>query len=215
MALVDAKYRFLYVDVGAEGRISDAGVYNNCRLSQELEKDKLGIPKADLLPGTDFVCPYMLVSDEAFPLRPFLMKPFHRQGLTNREIIFNYRLSRARRVVENAFGLLANRFRIFRGPMTVQPASARKIVLATVSLHNFLIDRNTADNDQNYNEDEEVEYMDTDIPNNPQSSQNGLLPIQGITVGRPMRDAKILRDKLADYFMHDGRVSWQDNALLH
>lgn len=44
MALVDADYKFIYVDVGAQGRISDAGVFNNCKLSSLLEKKKLNIP---------------------------------------------------------------------------------------------------------------------------------------------------------------------------
>jgi DDE superfamily endonuclease len=44
MALVDANYRFIYVNVGAQGRLSDAGVFSNSRLSTLLESNKLNLP---------------------------------------------------------------------------------------------------------------------------------------------------------------------------
>ena len=57
--------------------------------------------------------PQVLLGDEAFPLRCDMVRPFGRNTLTNERCIFNYRLSRARKVVEIAFGILANQWRIF------------------------------------------------------------------------------------------------------
>lgn len=51
---------------------------------------------------------------------------------------FNYRLSRARRVVENVFGILSAVFRGFRKPVQLEPDKAEIIVLACIYLHNFL-----------------------------------------------------------------------------
>jgi hypothetical protein len=65
------------------------------------------IPPADALPGDDKDIPYFIVGDDA--LRTWLMKPFSRRNMAIEDMVFNYRLSRARRVVKNAFEILANR----------------------------------------------------------------------------------------------------------
>ncbi|XP_025996995.1 uncharacterized protein LOC105205140 [Solenopsis invicta] len=44
--------------------------------------------------------PYMLLADEAFQLNSFTLRSYPRKTLTNEQNIFNYRLSRAQRVVE-------------------------------------------------------------------------------------------------------------------
>ena len=53
MAIVDADYNFLYVDVGAQGRASDGGVWANCSFHQHLYHDQnpLNIPGASNCPG--------------------------------------------------------------------------------------------------------------------------------------------------------------------
>ena len=56
--------------------------------------------------------------------------PYSLRGMTRPEHILNYRLSRARRVVENAFGILANRFQVHLSTMQQQPETAKLIVTA-------------------------------------------------------------------------------------
>ncbi|WAR05897.1 HARB1-like protein [Mya arenaria] len=103
-----------------------------------LEENNLGLPDPDPLPGDDMNTPYFLIGDDAFPLRTWMMKPYSRRNLTNEERIFNYRLSRARRVVENAFGLLAMRFQCLLGCLNQMPETVDLIILACVTLHNLI-----------------------------------------------------------------------------
>eukprot|EP00795_Rhopilema_esculentum_P003556 gene3556-2239_t len=60
------------------------------------------------------------------------------RGLSFEQRIYSYRLSRARRVEENAFGILTNRFRVFLSPLMISPETADKMVLASCVMHNFL-----------------------------------------------------------------------------
>ena len=66
------------------------------------------------------------------------MRPFARHGLTTERHIFNYRLSRAGRVVENAFGILANQWRLCHHYIYLNPDNVTTVVMATVVLHNIL-----------------------------------------------------------------------------
>ena len=113
LALVDANYRFIYIDVGCNGRISDGGVFRNSSLSLALSENSLNMPDPRIVDGDDSPLPYVVVADDAFPLKTYIMKPYSQRGLTPEKRIFNYRFSRARRIVENAFGILASRFRNF------------------------------------------------------------------------------------------------------
>ena len=51
MAVVDAAHRFLIVDVGANGRSCDAGIFGNSAMSTTPENGTLGIPEDRPLPG--------------------------------------------------------------------------------------------------------------------------------------------------------------------
>ena len=68
-----------------------------------------GLPPCEQLPDGDTDIPYFLIGDDAFALKSWMMKPYSKREMTASERIFNYRLSRARRIVENAFDILANR----------------------------------------------------------------------------------------------------------
>lgn len=193
LAVVDANYRFLYVDVGCQGRISDGGVFRNSSLYAAIASNDIKIPVAQQLPESDTVSPFVFVADDAFPLMNNIMKPYAQRGLTQKQRIFNYRLSRARRISENAFGIMVARFRVFRSAMEIQPDKARNVVLAAIVLHNFLQLKNTA---ANVAAREGTEDLGQFRPITSHQTNSGDI-------------AKDVRNNLADYFMGKGQVTWQ------
>ena len=74
-----------------------------------MEDGSLSLPLHKCLPFGTQLFPHVLGDDDAFALTPYLMKPFPQQGLTTQKRVYNYRHSRARRISENLFGILANR----------------------------------------------------------------------------------------------------------
>ena len=138
MALVDGNYRFLWCDVGGLGHQSDAQIFNNSELKSCIEDNSIGFPEPSPLPNDDKPIPYFILGDDAFPMRTTLMKPYRRSNLTHRQKIFNYRLSRGRRIVENAFGILASRWQCLARTMLQTPKVVKVVVSACICLHNLI-----------------------------------------------------------------------------
>nr|CAI5853248.1 unnamed protein product [Callosobruchus analis] len=216
MALVDANYMFTYVDVGCQGRTSDGGVFRNTVLGRKLLENDLMLPEDEPLPNyTQTTFPYVFVADDAFALGPHLLKPY--QGLYEAgsdERVFNYRLSRARRIVENVFGILASVFRVFKAPMLLQPDKVSKIRVAMVCalLHNFL--RRSKDSSATYTP---PGFIDTEkdspiIPGTWRSdveNMTSFLPLKKIP-RKSGREAQEIRKLFCGYFKTTGKVHWQD-----
>jgi hypothetical protein len=211
LAVVDADYKFIYIDVGCQGRIGDAGVYLNSTLCDALESNCLNLPAPEALRVQNALFPYVFVADDAFPLKMYMMKPYAHRGLDRSERIFNYRLSRARRVVENAFGILASRFRVFRTEIMLQPSKAESVVLAATVLHNFIIQHCCS----LYIPGTSLDAEDFDTGNiNPadwraEGGSSGMIDLGACSARTQSLQAKSVRNNFANYFMNEGHVPWQ------
>ena len=138
MAVCNANYEFTILDIGDTGRNSDGGVFGNSDMGVAFVSALMKVPEPEELHGTNIECPYVLVGDEAFNLKTYLMNPYPRDALDIKEKIFNYRLSRAIRIIENTFGILAARCRIFRKPIIAIEEVVINITKAATAFLNYL-----------------------------------------------------------------------------
>ncbi|KAL2097890.1 hypothetical protein ACEWY4_007097 [Coilia grayii] len=140
MALVDADLKILAVQIGDYGRCSDGGVFANSALGRGLQNKTLDLPAPEFIPGAEDLgeLPYVFVADAAFPLKTNLMRPYPGHNLSHAKKTFNYRLSRARNTVEDAFGILSSRWRVLLSRIMLEPHKVDKVVMATCILHNYL-----------------------------------------------------------------------------
>ena len=109
------------------------------------KRNEVNIPNPGEIEGTDVELPYFLVGHEIFPLTNWLTCPFSGKSLMNEKCkIFNYRLSRACQIIENTFGILGTRLRIFQRPIESTSERVEKYILATLALHNYLRQKDNA-----------------------------------------------------------------------
>lgn len=195
---MDADYCFIYVNVGTNGRAGDAGIFNLSALYAALENDLLDLPPD-----------HVILGDDAFPLKTYLMKRYPINTAVIKEKVFNYRLSRARNKVENAFGILASRFRLFLRPIEVKHETVEKAVWAACTLHNWL--RKTSGSYLQYSsvDRENLDDASEIIPGLWRDITSGLLPLRPARSNNYRREAEAIRNAYADYFCHDGILPWQ------
>lgn len=210
MALVNADYEFIYVNVGCNGRVSDGGVTETTSFYEKLSEKRLNLPGND---ATRNNMNFVFVADDAFALQENMLKPYSGTNLTNAERIFNYRLSRIRRTVENAFGILAKRFRVFHTAINMNPTKIDQVVLAACALHNFL--RRHSKHSYVPKKYVDLEILDTGeiIRGEWRTDNKSLDGLQYANQRNASRAAKENRNNYKKYFMQDGRVSWQDNFV--
>ena len=232
MAVVDADYKFIFIDVGCQGKLPDGAVFRNCEFRKLLDSKSLNLPPPRPLPDLNMgnahddsflegcrnetPLPCVFVADDAFPLDENMMKPFSQTNLTDGKRIFNYRLSRARRTSENAFGILANIFRVFHTKIYLSTESAQLLVVASCVLHNLLrlrspttympqasVDHVGPNGDivpGEWRQDQESPYV-TNLPAT--AARNSKLSVENI------------RNVFKDYFMKRGSVYWQWKHIYH
>ena len=216
LAMCDAKYCFTMVDIGAPGKDSDGGVFSQSLFGKLFESGKLQLPSPAKLPQSDILAPYVIVADAAFPLRINMLKPYPGKKLPRIRNVFNYRLSRARRVIENTFGILANRWRIFRRVISAKPENACRIIKAACVLHNYLQRKdNTSDSAQRlYCPTGYVDSYDSEgqlVRGQWRLDATDNVPsLTQLSGNRTSRMAAEVRDEFANYFVSNvGEVEWQ------
>ena len=165
-----------------------------------LQSGTLNIPAAKYLPSSNILLPYVLLGDEAYPLSPYLMRPFPRQDLNDENRIFKYRLSRARRCVECVFGILQSKWRVFGTELETNVENSETSVKAACLLHNIIIEEEGIHlDDLNDNLVFVEEHQGNELHGRANRGTNTSIQI---------------RNAFTSYFMSpEGEVPWQRNAI--
>ena len=67
---------YIAIDIGGYGKQSDGGTFKASDLYRSLTNRSLPIPEPSYFPNTTSKAPFVLLSDETYPLLPFLLKTF-------------------------------------------------------------------------------------------------------------------------------------------
>lgn len=200
LRMVDANYSFTYINVGINGRISDGGVFRERIFLKRLKGNWLKVPEDKPLSRRIERVSDVIVADAAFTLSTHILKPYPLKGFNKEKRVFNYRLTQARRVVENAFGILANRFRILLNTIPLNPEKAKLIVQASCTLYNYLLKEN------------QTEYLG----NNPEEIDRRYTLIclwfKQTVWAKAKNEAIKVRQEFTDYVNGYGRAPWQDSV---
>jgi len=128
-AVADAKFKFVTIEaVGGYGRQRGGGTFTSSAIYTMKNSGDLKFSKDSFLPNIIISMPYVLLSDEAYPLLDWVLRPYARRNLTLESEYFNSRLSKARRCVECAFGIINSKWRILWKPIKTTPSNAEIIV---------------------------------------------------------------------------------------
>lgn len=182
-AAVDAHYRFIVIDVGGYGKQSDGGTFHASDLYRALIEKRLQLPEPSPLPHSNVVAPFVFIADEAYPLLPYLMRPYSGTNLQADLDNYNKRLSRARKTVECAFGILNSKWTILGKGIETRPELADSIIKCVCVLHNTIIDKEG-------------------MPHNLTDVSMPMPTTRWEHVGRPTNDAKGIRELFSSYFAH-------------
>ncbi|KAE9523848.1 hypothetical protein AGLY_015736, partial [Aphis glycines] len=197
-AVVTSNYEFMYVHTGINGSVSDGGVLKHTEFYKKLTSGELMLPQPTLLPNTNIYAPHVFLGDSA-------------RIVTHDKRIFNYRLSRARRVVENVFGILSSRFQIFKKPILVDVKNIDILVLACCSLHNFLRKKS---NNYKTNDCVDTENLENGtFKEGDWRREETFLNVNQNNQRYTTEEGKMIRNIFKDYFNGIGSVHFQETMI--
>lgn len=204
MACCDADGLFTMIECGYAGRNSDGGIFRASAIKYWLTHSGLDILSPSRLPNdiNESLCPFYLVGDEALPLSTYLMRPYSKRILDNTKRIFNYRLSRGRKTIECAFGMMCEKFQVLNSPILCRDVEKINGIIKSVCvLHNFFrkregIQYRTSQHDENVSDGVAVLPL-----------QNDNMPNIEINIRSSAND---IRNYLANYFITpQASLPWQ------
>ena len=99
LAIAGPNYKCLFADVGTNGRMNDSGIWNKSSLCCAIKNREIGLPEPRaLLFGENWRSEpchlekilFVILGDDIFALKNYMMKPFPQHSLTIKKKIYNY-----------------------------------------------------------------------------------------------------------------------------
>jgi len=87
LVLVDANYKFTIIDVGGYGKSSDGGLFTRPIFGKSLEANTLNISNSKPPPNSEEPVHFVIVGDEALPLKKYLLRPYPGVSVPNQDTI--------------------------------------------------------------------------------------------------------------------------------
>ena len=185
-AVADTSLKFLDITVGYPGSLHDARVFSLSPIFNAISNGIIMTGPTQMISGIS-VGP-LLSGDSAYPLSPFLLTPFcSRTILTRTQKMFNKNFCGLSIIIERAFGLLKNRWRLLLKMNEAELENAVISIVAACVLHNFCI---------LYKDD--GEEFNGDPPNNPN-------PAPAVVIDGAGNGADI-RNVLMDHMVQEGII---------
>ncbi|CAI5456490.1 unnamed protein product [Caenorhabditis angaria] len=132
--VVDNEARIIYIQLSKNGCHSDGQMFNAGPISKLLEK-KQNFPPP-IKHHEHFICDSFLLGDGGFALTPQLLVPFRQTELNPEKDMFNKHLSNQRVLVENLFGRITQKFRLFNRPLDLDMTQNQLAVIAASVIYN-------------------------------------------------------------------------------
>lgn len=140
-AVVDANYKFIAVEVGGGDEQSDDGAFQCSKLNELLSNGNYSVPPPARMPGSDEILPNVMIGNETYPLKTFLMRPYTGRSIDDEKTTFNKRLTRARNCADCALAILVNKWGFLLKPMETNLKHSRLIIKVACLLHNIVRER--------------------------------------------------------------------------
>src|SRR5579859_1890102 len=152
IVMVDDRRRVIDLEAGWPGSVNDRRIWDNSSLKRIHEEWLNQLPTTELTTfqfpdGVEMVeeVPAFILGDSAYPNTRHMVSTFRMSDIRGEEVIaeLNQRLGSARYVVENAFGIMKQRFQLLKAPLECSHENVKyaiKLVVSMFVLHNFLID---------------------------------------------------------------------------
>ncbi|CAG7830709.1 unnamed protein product [Allacma fusca] len=196
LLMCDANYKFILTNCGASGSGSDGGIFRRSEIGKRVLNHTLDLPAPGRIDGINTLMPYCFVGDEAFPLLKNLMRPYPGDKLDISKRVFNYRLSRARRIIENTFGILVARWQLLKDNFIKSQQKLKRLYMPA----GFV--------------DTEDHFTGEIVPGIWRSMVNCTQELSRQGSNNYQKEASGVREEFKDFFNGQGSVPWQMGNII-